>query len=320
MASSTAAARRVALPHTGRRERHRTEIRERLFRSALRLFAERGYLETTVEDITEAADVGKGTFFNYFQTKEHVLATFGAERIAAIERARERATKGPVLAGTQGIGDGPSGSIARKIPHCFARFTPHTHRARPSARNSTSGFRTAASCWRRFSRSHRNAARCGATFPPPSWRVWFRLRYWASLSPGPCIRIPRCAARRSKHGTCSCPVSLPIRNAGTRRPPGARGRERRAPLRNDLPWNPCVFRGSGVIQNETAFRRRFSNAPIGGCVRRLRRAVAISNPFRPGAGDRLPALPPLPPARCLRRMGTQAACRQNSSRAFCSFR
>src|SRR5271170_5637483 len=97
VASSTAAARRAALPHTGRRERHRNEIRERLFRSALRLFAERGYLETTVEDITEAADVGKGTFFNYFQTKEHVLATFGAERLASIERALERAKTEPVL-------------------------------------------------------------------------------------------------------------------------------------------------------------------------------------------------------------------------------
>ncbi len=97
MASSTAATRHAALPQAGRRERHRTEIRERLFRSALRLFAERGFLETTVEDITEAADVGKGTFFNYFRTKEHVLATFGAERLASIERAVERAKKGPVL-------------------------------------------------------------------------------------------------------------------------------------------------------------------------------------------------------------------------------
>src|ERR1022692_863143 len=89
--------RRAPVPPPNRRERRRAEIRERLFRAALRLFAERGYLETTVEDITEAADVGKGTFFNYFQTKEHVLATFGAERIAVIERACERATKGPVL-------------------------------------------------------------------------------------------------------------------------------------------------------------------------------------------------------------------------------
>jgi AcrR family transcriptional regulator len=97
MASSPAASRHTVLPQAGRRERHRTEIRERLFRSALRLFAERGFLETTVEDITEAADVGKGTFFNYFRTKEHVLATFGAERLASIERAIERAKKGPVL-------------------------------------------------------------------------------------------------------------------------------------------------------------------------------------------------------------------------------
>jgi AcrR family transcriptional regulator len=97
MASSTTAARRIALPRTGRRERRRTEIRERLFSSALRLFAERGFMETTVEDITEAADVGKGTFFNYFRTKEHVLATFGAERLAAIEQALDRAKNGPVM-------------------------------------------------------------------------------------------------------------------------------------------------------------------------------------------------------------------------------
>jgi AcrR family transcriptional regulator len=83
----------------GRRERHRTETRDRLFRAALELFAERGFLETTVEDITESADVGKGTFFNYFPTKEHILAEFGGQRTAAVERALEKAkaTKGSVL-------------------------------------------------------------------------------------------------------------------------------------------------------------------------------------------------------------------------------
>ena len=96
-AVSTIMSRNKAKRSAGRRERRRAEIRERLFRAALRLFGERGYLETTVEDITEAADVGKGTFFNYFPTKEHVLATFGAERIAAIESALEEAKRGPAM-------------------------------------------------------------------------------------------------------------------------------------------------------------------------------------------------------------------------------
>lgn len=97
MASSIQPARRVPTHRGGRRERRRREIRDRLYRAALALFAERGYAETTVEDITEAADVGKGTFFNYFPSKEHVLATFGSERIAFIETALEKAKKGPVL-------------------------------------------------------------------------------------------------------------------------------------------------------------------------------------------------------------------------------
>lgn len=82
-----------------RRERRSADIRQRLFRAALHLFAQRGYQKTTVEDITETADVGKGTFFNYFPTKQHVLATYGEERVAVIERALEKAkaVRKPVL-------------------------------------------------------------------------------------------------------------------------------------------------------------------------------------------------------------------------------
>jgi AcrR family transcriptional regulator len=57
-----------------RRERRCAETRERIINAALELFSERGVADTTVEDITNAADVGKGTFFNYFPTKEHILA------------------------------------------------------------------------------------------------------------------------------------------------------------------------------------------------------------------------------------------------------
>jgi len=68
----------------GRRERRRRETRERIFRSALHLFTERGFGATTVEDITEAADVGKGTFFNYFPSKEHLLAAFGEMQVGKV--------------------------------------------------------------------------------------------------------------------------------------------------------------------------------------------------------------------------------------------
>jgi len=57
-----------------RRERRCAETRERIIRHALRLFSERGVVGTTIEDITNAADVGKGTFFNYFPSKEHIVA------------------------------------------------------------------------------------------------------------------------------------------------------------------------------------------------------------------------------------------------------
>src|SRR6478609_8249543 len=95
MPSVSAHIRRVASPPVpGRCERHRAEIRDRLYRAALQLFADRGFLETTVADITEAADVGKGTFFNYFPTKEHVLATLAEIQIGRLNQGLAAARTG----------------------------------------------------------------------------------------------------------------------------------------------------------------------------------------------------------------------------------
>jgi len=77
-----------------RRERHSAAVRQRLFDAAMRLFAERGFTETTVEDITNAADVGKGTFFNYFPSKEELLTAFGDIRIGKIRVALEEIERG----------------------------------------------------------------------------------------------------------------------------------------------------------------------------------------------------------------------------------
>ncbi|MET7326542.1 TetR family transcriptional regulator [Nonomuraea sp. NPDC005650] len=56
-----------------RRERKKRQTRQLLVGTALRLFAEQGYEQTTVAQIATAADVATKTFFNYFPTKEDVL-------------------------------------------------------------------------------------------------------------------------------------------------------------------------------------------------------------------------------------------------------
>src|SRR5262245_45807144 len=56
-----------------RRERKKEETKERIFKAALKLFKAKGFEATTIDDIAERADVGKGTFFNYFPRKEAVL-------------------------------------------------------------------------------------------------------------------------------------------------------------------------------------------------------------------------------------------------------
>jgi len=79
-------------PHaSSRRARRSLELRERLFRSALDLFARKGFAETTVEDITDTADVGKGTFFNYFPSKDHILLAFADMQLAKLRDAVEEA-------------------------------------------------------------------------------------------------------------------------------------------------------------------------------------------------------------------------------------
>ena len=111
----------------GRRERRRLETRDRIFRAALALFAERGFMETTVEDITEAADVGKGTFFNYFPTKEHVLATYGAERVATVERAlqKARSTDQPVMEVLRELAASVAGQAAESPALVRAIYAAH---------------------------------------------------------------------------------------------------------------------------------------------------------------------------------------------------
>jgi AcrR family transcriptional regulator len=78
----------------GRRQRKARETRIRIFHAAVQLFSERGFWNVTVENITEAADVGKGTFFNYFKSKDHVLGVMAEIQFARIEEIFPLAVSG----------------------------------------------------------------------------------------------------------------------------------------------------------------------------------------------------------------------------------
>ena len=70
----------------GRRERKKLATRQALQDVALRLVAERGLDQVTVEDISEAADVATRTFFNYFSSKEEALLGNLPENVATVQR------------------------------------------------------------------------------------------------------------------------------------------------------------------------------------------------------------------------------------------
>ncbi|HEV2638388.1 MAG TPA: TetR family transcriptional regulator [Actinocrinis sp.] len=60
-------------PSPGLRERKKAKLRRDIQATALRLFEARGYENTTVEQIAEAAETSTTTFYRYFPTKEDVV-------------------------------------------------------------------------------------------------------------------------------------------------------------------------------------------------------------------------------------------------------
>jgi AcrR family transcriptional regulator len=57
----------------GLRERKKRKRRETIIKVALELFVERGYEETTIAEIADAAEISPRTIFAYFPSKEDIL-------------------------------------------------------------------------------------------------------------------------------------------------------------------------------------------------------------------------------------------------------
>lgn len=74
-------------PAGGTRAAGKQERRDRLYEAALALFREQGYEQTTVDQIARRAGLAKGTFFNYFATKDAILRYMGEREIGRLGAA-----------------------------------------------------------------------------------------------------------------------------------------------------------------------------------------------------------------------------------------
>jgi AcrR family transcriptional regulator len=91
----------VVTTKPGRRELRKEETRKRLLGTAIRLMTEKGFEALTVEEIATAADVGKGTIYNYFRTKEDIVVAFFVDLERKVQRElAKRPRSDKPLAGT----------------------------------------------------------------------------------------------------------------------------------------------------------------------------------------------------------------------------
>ena len=85
-------------PRQNRTIRRRAQSFESLVQAGLNIIGKRGVYETTIEHITEAADVGKGTFYGHFPSKEdlvHHLVRDGFNDLIAAVRKETRKGRTP---------------------------------------------------------------------------------------------------------------------------------------------------------------------------------------------------------------------------------
>ena len=103
-------------PQETRTERRFRKTRAKLMRAALQLFRERGVDVTTIAEITERSDLGKGTFYRHFESKSELL-------LALTEDAVDRLL-GHIRAGTEGA-QGLVAVLSKLLDVHVAFFTEH---------------------------------------------------------------------------------------------------------------------------------------------------------------------------------------------------
>jgi AcrR family transcriptional regulator len=102
-------------PTIGLRERKKAKTMESIQKHAMRLFREKGYNETTIEQIAEAAEVSPSTFFRYFPTKEDVVLKDNYDPLLITAFEKQPPDLSPVQAIRQAIVSGLSDFTADEL-------------------------------------------------------------------------------------------------------------------------------------------------------------------------------------------------------------
>lgn len=102
----------------GRRARRSRDIRKRLMSAAQRTMARRGIEATTIQEITDAADVGFGSFYNYFESKEAIVEAVVRETIESV---------GDALDGIADSVNDPAEIVSASVRHTLTRVIEDEH-------------------------------------------------------------------------------------------------------------------------------------------------------------------------------------------------
>jgi AcrR family transcriptional regulator len=110
--------------------RKRQLVRDAIYDAAIGLFAKKGFDETTVEEVAEAAGISRRSFFRYFESKDDLLAL---NTVNVGEKTREAVGLCPASLGLL--------AVVRETALAGVRFTeaePHTRQIIDIAQRSPS--------------------------------------------------------------------------------------------------------------------------------------------------------------------------------------
>ena len=124
MASAVCQAEEHTPEPLGRVERRRARVRQQLIEAAETLMGARGVDAVTVEEITEAADVARRTFYHHFDSKHDLLVPIArawlSTKLDAVRELFEAEITGPIIrAGREAIAEAET--LAADIEKDLAR-------------------------------------------------------------------------------------------------------------------------------------------------------------------------------------------------------